>query len=225
MPSLRYIALENGCVHVLEGRKFHQHAAGQPVLNEKGRQYGPSITIKIRPTGSLSVQPAWRAAVLASPLAFGLIGSQNIRSLDQDHPPLLVYPKLPVSAGNWTRVACFTGVNSSKELFEQLILVLLLFGVSTYVDHNLYMAIPVHVLLHINFHKDGVRRALASPHVLNHVRLTTMKRLDQDHIHPLQTCLGRKSNPGRLHHSRPLQQRAIWTAYTIAIRNLNIWRP
>jgi hypothetical protein len=42
-------------------------------------------------------------------------------------------------------------------------------------------------------------QALASPHILNHVGVTTMKRLDQGHLHPKLevprlTCPGRESN-------------------------------
>ncbi len=46
---------------------------GQPVRYGKCSKYGPSTTYKITPAGSLSFQPARRAAVLGQPVAYGLI--------------------------------------------------------------------------------------------------------------------------------------------------------
>jgi hypothetical protein len=68
-------------VHLLynSGWKFHQLAArqllsGQPVRYGKGMQYGPSITYKFTPAGSLSSSQPGGLPCWASPLAFGLIG-------------------------------------------------------------------------------------------------------------------------------------------------------
>jgi hypothetical protein len=64
--------------------KFHELAArqllsGQVVQYGKGRRYGPSITYKIAPAGSLSSfqpggPPGW-----VNTLAFGLIGCDHVR--------------------------------------------------------------------------------------------------------------------------------------------------
>ncbi len=67
--------------------------------------------------------------------------------------------------------------------------------------------------------------ALASPQVLNHLGVTTKKRLDQGHLHPKpevprSTCPGRESHQGLRGGRRALWKRAIQTAYYFAIRNL-----
>ncbi len=51
-----------------------QLLSGQQVRYGKGRRYGPSIKYKITIAASLLLQPARRAAVLAQPSSFGLIG-------------------------------------------------------------------------------------------------------------------------------------------------------
>jgi hypothetical protein len=51
--------------------EFHQLAAGQLLSGQgKVRRYGPSITYKIPPAGSLYLQPARRAAVLCQSSSF-----------------------------------------------------------------------------------------------------------------------------------------------------------
>jgi hypothetical protein len=72
--------MTDGCVHLLfnSSWKVYQLAAGQLLSGQqvrygKGRRYGPSITYKITPAGSLSssqpgVSPCW-----ANPLSFVLI--------------------------------------------------------------------------------------------------------------------------------------------------------
>jgi hypothetical protein len=63
-------------------RKFMQFStgqllSGQPVRYGKGRRYGPSITYKITPAGSLSSSQQGGPPCWASPLAFGLIVSDH----------------------------------------------------------------------------------------------------------------------------------------------------
>jgi hypothetical protein len=64
-----------------------------------------------------------------------------MKRLDQGHlHPLLEHPETNKSrAVKRTRVACVAGVHSSKELFEQLILLLL--GTFTYVYRKLYSTV------------------------------------------------------------------------------------
>ncbi len=83
MPSLCDVA-HDGCVQVLYNSswKFHQLAAGQllswqPVQYGKGRQYGPSITYKITPAGSLSSSQPGGPSCWASPLVFSLIDNHH----------------------------------------------------------------------------------------------------------------------------------------------------
>jgi hypothetical protein len=61
--------------------------------------------------------------------------SKYMKRLGQCHLyPLLEHPETNIifSVGNQTRAACVTGEHSSKELFEQLML--LLFGTSTNIN-------------------------------------------------------------------------------------------
>ncbi len=80
MPCVTQL-MTDGCViyYITAAGKFHQLAAGQllsaqPVLYGKGRQYGPKITYKITPAGSLSSSQPGGPPCWASPLSFGLIG-------------------------------------------------------------------------------------------------------------------------------------------------------
>jgi hypothetical protein len=80
--------MTDGCVHLLYNSswEFHQLAAGQllstqPVHYGKDRRYGPSLTCKITPAGSLSSSQPGGPPCWANPLAFGLIGTNqtNVR--------------------------------------------------------------------------------------------------------------------------------------------------
>jgi hypothetical protein len=77
--------MTDGCVHLLYNSswKFHQLAAGQllsgqPVRYGKGSRYGPSITNKITPAGSLSPSQPGGPPCWASSLTFGLIGPYSL---------------------------------------------------------------------------------------------------------------------------------------------------
>jgi hypothetical protein len=75
MPSCVTELLTDGCVHLLykNSWKFHQFAAGQllsgkTVQYRKGSRYGPFMTYKITPAGSLSYSqpggpPCWASLV------------------------------------------------------------------------------------------------------------------------------------------------------------------
>jgi hypothetical protein len=72
--------------YITAARKFHQLTAeqllsGQPVRYGKSRRYGPSITYKITPAGSLSSSQPGGPPCWASPLAFGLIDDNLFLSL------------------------------------------------------------------------------------------------------------------------------------------------
>jgi hypothetical protein len=86
MPSLVDVLwlMMDGCVHLLYNNswKFHQLAvgqllSGQPVRYRKGRRYGPFITSKITPAGSLSSSQLGGPPCWAVPLAFSLIGYKH----------------------------------------------------------------------------------------------------------------------------------------------------
>ncbi len=85
LPSFRGVAHEDGCLHLpyTSSWKFHQLAtgqllSGQPLRYGKGGRYGPSITFKITPTGSLfSSSQAGRRVGPALYVAFGLIGQYS----------------------------------------------------------------------------------------------------------------------------------------------------
>ncbi len=67
--------------------KFHQLAAGQllsgqPVGYRKGRWFGPSITYKITPVGSLSSSQPGGPLCWAISLAFGILGLKGTVSRD-----------------------------------------------------------------------------------------------------------------------------------------------
>jgi hypothetical protein len=81
MPSLRDVAHDGWlcvmCTFTISW-KFHQLAAGhagKAVWFGKGRRFGPSITYKITPAGSLSSSQPGGPPSWTSPLAFGLIGA------------------------------------------------------------------------------------------------------------------------------------------------------
>ncbi len=89
-----------GCVHFQYNSswKFNQLAvghllSGQPVQDGRGSRYGPPITYRITPFGSLSSSQPGRLSCCASPLTFGLTGyiiHQQIHC-----PPLKHTPPVP----------------------------------------------------------------------------------------------------------------------------------
>jgi hypothetical protein len=66
--------MTDGCVHLLYNSswKFHQFAVGK-LLSGKPVLYGPPITYKTTPAGSLSSSQPVGPQCWAIPLAFGLI--------------------------------------------------------------------------------------------------------------------------------------------------------
>ncbi len=88
MPSSHEVTHDGWLFSLLNNSswKFHQLAAGQllpgqPVRYGKGRRYGPSITYKITPAGSLSSSQPGGPPCWASPLVFGLTGRNRKLSL------------------------------------------------------------------------------------------------------------------------------------------------
>jgi hypothetical protein len=74
MPSLRDVA-HGGVLCTI--RNIDQTQTGVRGVVRQGRRHGPSITYKITPYWVTLIQSARRAAVLAGPLAFGLIGEDR----------------------------------------------------------------------------------------------------------------------------------------------------
>jgi hypothetical protein len=92
--------MTDGYVHLLYNNswKFSQHAAGQllsgqSVRYKKGRRYGPSITYKITPAGSLSSgQPGGPPCWVSPIIAFGLIAANHAgNSRERERTALIKY--------------------------------------------------------------------------------------------------------------------------------------
>jgi hypothetical protein len=98
MSSLRDVAHDGWLCTFTSSWNFHQLAAGQllsgqPVRSGKAKRYGPSITYKITPAGSLSSSQPGGPPCWTSPLAFGLIG-RNLHGVpSRDSNPGLPYSK------------------------------------------------------------------------------------------------------------------------------------
>jgi hypothetical protein len=100
--------MTDGCVHLLYNIswKFLQLAAGQLLSGQpvryggKGKRYGPSITYKITPAGSLSSSPPGGPPFWASTLAFGLIGMGHSKKQLRAAPHCHLWPILG-SSDKW----------------------------------------------------------------------------------------------------------------------------
>ncbi len=158
--------------------------------------------------------------------------------LDQSHlyPNLEVPGLTHVMARNWTLASRVWSKHSRKESSRQLVN-----GYSEHLHMSPWHGSPPHqCMCYMNIHEhtwtalayrphrtckaDGLlpSKCLASPHVSNHVGVTTIARLDQSHVYPNLEVpgliySGRESNPGLPHGKRALQKvlsRQLGTGYS-----------